>query len=258
MKVNDHISSWFWNSLVTDTWEMPCSYWKVFPKVSLGCSVAVSADENTVYTSVATGDEELLPQCNLNLLGFSLDGVKCAERDSCMFEFIWLNKICFICAFSGSIGNKLWSIQKVQVTPVLHVWIQRGSFLNCKRPLCYSELWAGTDCLGTKNGSLQMVQVAWSSAVLKGSFKFSHKPLRTFFVAWLISTEIFCSGISYCLAYLAAEHTEASFIPTLTLAVVASWKMMTDLHPVLLCLGAHVHCLAVTVYLHSAFKPKML
>lgn len=59
---------------------MPCSHWKVFPKVSLGCSVAVSADENTVYISVATGDEELLPQCNLNLLGFSLDGVKWAER----------------------------------------------------------------------------------------------------------------------------------------------------------------------------------
>lgn len=38
--------------------------------------MAVSADENAVYISVATGDEELLPQCNLNLLGFSLDGVK--------------------------------------------------------------------------------------------------------------------------------------------------------------------------------------
>lgn len=42
-------------------------------------------------------------------------------------------------------------------------------------------------------------------------------------------------------------------------AVAASWKMMTDLHPVLLRLGARVHCLAVTVYLHSAFlSPKYL
>lgn len=38
--------------------------------------MAVSADENTVYISVATGDEELLPQCNLTLPVFCLDGAK--------------------------------------------------------------------------------------------------------------------------------------------------------------------------------------
>lgn len=49
--------------------------------------MAVSADENTVYISVATGDEELLPQCNLNLPGFSLDGVKCAETPACLISY---------------------------------------------------------------------------------------------------------------------------------------------------------------------------
>lgn len=66
-----------------------------------------------------------------------------------------------------------------------------------------------------------------------------------------------CSGISYCLAYFAAEHTKASFIHVITYVLLASWKMMTDLHPVLLRLGADVHCLAITVYLHSAFNSKI-
>lgn len=50
-----------------------------------------------------------------------------------------------------------------------------------------------------------------------------------------------CSEISYCLAYLAGEHTKASFIHVITYVLLASWKMMTDLHPVLLHLGADVH-----------------
>lgn len=50
-----------------------------------------------------------------------------------------------------------------------------------------------------------------------------------------------CSGVSYCLAYLAAEYTEASFIHFITYILLTSWKTMTDLHPVLLRLGADVH-----------------
>lgn len=158
---------------------MPFSLWKVFPKVSLGCSVSASADENTVYISVATGDQEFLPRCNLNLLGFSLGRVKGAERDSCRFNFIWLNKICFICALSGLQNLGLYRKYELRSScasgfNLAVAWIAKGS------RLCYLELWVGTDFLVTKNGSLQTMQMAWSPAVLKGSCKFSHNPATIF------------------------------------------------------------------------------
>lgn len=114
MKVYDHISSWFWKSLVRDTWEMPCSHWKVFPKVSFRCSVAVSADENTVCISVATGDEELPPQCNLNLLGFSLDEIKWAETPACLISDDWTSSASLV-LFWGPQGTNFGPYRKYKL-----------------------------------------------------------------------------------------------------------------------------------------------